>query len=53
MNQHMTIDCPPEILMGAHMNAETFARFMVEKAAIALFQERETSLPNIGGHIYD
>lgn len=43
MNRHITIDCPPEILIGAHMNAETFARFMAEKAAIALFQEGRLS----------
>ena len=39
MNQHIVVDCPPEILIGTHMNAESFARFMMERAAISLFQE--------------
>lgn len=43
MNQHIVVNCPPEILIGAHMNAESFARFMMEKTAISLFHEGRLS----------
>jgi len=38
MNQRVAIDCPAEILVSVHMNAEGLAEFMKEQAAIALFR---------------
>lgn len=38
MNQTVTIECPAEILLSLHMNAEGLAGFMKEQTAIALFR---------------
>ncbi|MBU0498735.1 MAG: UPF0175 family protein [Gammaproteobacteria bacterium] len=43
MNQQLSIDCPPEILVSLHMNAEGLAGFMKEQAAIILFREGRLS----------
>lgn len=43
MKQTLAIDCPAEILISLHMNAEGLADFMKEQAAIALFREGRLS----------
>lgn len=43
MNQRVAIDCPAEILVSVHMNAEGLAEFMKEQAAIALFRSGRLS----------
>jgi len=43
MQQTVTIDCPPEILLGLHLNAEGFADYLKKQAAISLFKEGKLS----------
>lgn len=43
MQQIVTIDCPPEILLGLHLNAEGFADYLKKQAAINLFKEGKLS----------
>ncbi|MDI1231743.1 MAG: UPF0175 family protein [Methylobacter sp.] len=43
MQQTVTIDCPPEILLGLHLNAEEFAGYLKKQAAITLFKEGKLS----------
>ncbi|MCX7086074.1 MAG: UPF0175 family protein [Methylococcales bacterium] len=43
MQQTVTIDCPPEILIGLHLNAEGFADYLKKQAAINLFKEGKLS----------
>ena len=43
MQQTVTIDCPPEILLSLHLNAEGFAGYIKEQAAINLFKEGKLS----------
>ncbi len=43
MQQTVTVECPPEILLGLHMNAEGFADFLKKQAAINLFKEGKLS----------
>ncbi len=43
MNQTVAIECPAEILVSLHMNAEGLAGFMKEQAAFALFREGRLS----------
>jgi hypothetical protein len=43
MRQIVTIDCPPEILLGLHLNAEGFADYLKKQAAINLFKEGKLS----------
>jgi hypothetical protein len=43
MQQTITIDCPPEILLSLHLNAEGFADYIKEQAAINLFKEGKLS----------
>ena len=43
MNQTISIDCPREILMGLHLNAERFAVYLKQQAAINLFKEGRIS----------
>ena len=43
MQSIITIECPPEILTGLHMDAEKFSEFMKLKTAIALFKEGKLS----------
>ena len=43
MQQTVTIECPPEILLGLHLNAEGFADFLKKQAAINLFKEGKLS----------
>jgi hypothetical protein len=43
MNQTVAIDCPAEILLSLHMNAEGLAGFMKEHTAITLFREGRLS----------
>ena len=43
MNQTVAIDCPAEILLSLHMNAEGLAGFMKEQTAISLFREGRLS----------
>ncbi|MEI6545250.1 MAG: UPF0175 family protein [Methylococcales bacterium] len=43
MQQSVTIDCPPEILIGLHLNAEEFADYLKKQAAINLFKEGKLS----------
>ena len=43
MQQTITIDCPPEILLSLHLNAERFADYIKEQAAINLYIEGKLS----------
>ena len=43
MQQTVTIDCPSEILIGLHLNAEGFADYLKKQAAINLFKEGKLS----------
>ncbi len=43
MQQTVTIHCPPEILLGLHLNAEGFADYLKKQAAISLFKEGKLS----------
>lgn len=43
MQHTITIDCPPEILLGLHLNAEGFADYMKTQTAITLFKEGKLS----------
>jgi len=37
------VECPPEILIGLHMDADDFSSFMKLRTAIALFREGKLS----------
>ena len=39
MKRTIEIDCPPELLIGLHLNAERFADYLKRQAAISLFKE--------------
>ena len=39
MQHTLRIDCPVELLMGIHLNAEDFANYLKKQAAISLFKE--------------
>jgi predicted HTH domain antitoxin len=43
MNQTISIDCPREILIGLHLNAERFGAYLKQQAAINLFKEGRIS----------
>jgi hypothetical protein len=44
MMKHMIeIDCPPEILMGLHLDAKRFAELVKLQSATALFREGKLS----------
>jgi hypothetical protein len=43
MQRTVTIDCPPEILLSLHLNAEGFADYLKQQAAISLFKEGRLS----------
>ena len=43
MQQTITIDCPSEILLRLHLNAEGFADYIKKQAAIKLFKEGKLS----------
>lgn len=43
MQHQITIDCPPEVLLGLHLNAEGFADYLKKQAAISLFKEGKLS----------
>ena len=43
MQSTVTIDCPPELLIGIHLNAEGFAEYLKKQAAISLFKEGKLS----------
>ena len=43
MKQTIEIDCPVEILLGLHLNAEGFAEYLKHQAAINLFKEGKLS----------
>ena len=43
MQNTITIDCPPELLLGLHLNAEGFADYLKKQAAINLFKEGKLS----------
>ena len=43
MKHTIEIDCPPEILMGLHVNASGFADLIRLRAAMSLFQEGKLS----------
>ncbi len=43
MQNQITIDCPPEVLLGLHLNAESFADYVKKQAAISLFKEGKLS----------
>ncbi|MGZ8249703.1 MAG: UPF0175 family protein [Methylomagnum sp.] len=43
MKTTLEIDCPPELLLGLHLNAEGFADYLKRQAAISLFKEGKLS----------
>lgn len=43
MKNIIQIQCPQELLLGLHFNAESFADYMKEQAAISLFKEGKIS----------
>lgn len=43
MKHTIEIDCPPEILMGLHLDARRFADLIKLQSAIALFREGKLS----------
>lgn len=43
MQNTVEIVCPPEILLGLHLDAPQFAALIQEEAAIALFREGRLS----------
>ncbi len=43
MKQSIQIDCPAELLLGLHVNAEGFADYLKQQAAISLFKEGKIS----------
>jgi hypothetical protein len=43
MQKTVTIDCPPEILLGLHFTAESFAEYLKQQAAINLFKDGRLS----------
>ncbi len=43
MSNTIPIDCPPEILLGLHMDTNQFAALVKEEVAIALFREGRLS----------
>lgn len=43
MKQTIQIDCPAEILLNIHLNAESFAEYLKRQAAISLFKEGKLS----------
>ena len=43
MNHTLAIDCPPEILVHLHFNAEEMGAYVKEQAAISLFKQGRMS----------
>lgn len=43
MNRTIEIDCPPELLIGRHLNADDPAEYVKRQAAISLFTEGRIS----------
>ncbi|APW47763.1 MAG: UPF0175 family protein [Rhodoferax sp.] len=43
MKHIIEIDCPPEILMGLHLDADGFAELVKLQSAIALFKDGKLS----------
>lgn len=43
MKHMIEIDCPPEILMGLHLDAKRFAELVKLQSATALFREGKLS----------
>ncbi len=43
MQQTIEIDCPPEILIGLHMDAKWFAELIKFQSAVTLFKEGKLS----------
>ncbi|MFO1431352.1 MAG: UPF0175 family protein [Candidatus Competibacteraceae bacterium] len=43
MQSTITIDCPPELLLGLHLDAAGFAKYLKRQAAISLFKEGKIS----------
>lgn len=43
MKRTIEIDCPPELLLGLHLNAEDMADYIKRQAAINLFKEGRLS----------
>ena len=43
MKNMIKIECPQELLLGLHLNAEGFAAYIKEQAAIGLFKEGKIS----------
>jgi len=43
METNITVECPVELLVGLHVNAEGMSEMMKRKTAIALFKEGKIS----------
>ena len=43
MNKSIQIQCPQEILLGLHLDAEQFSLLVAEAAALSLFREGKIS----------
>ena len=49
MKQTIQIECPAEILLNIHLNAEGFAEYLKRQAAISLFKEGKLSSGTAAG----
>jgi predicted HTH domain antitoxin len=43
MKQTIEINCPPELLIGLHLNVDDLAEYVKKQAAISLFKEGRIS----------
>ncbi len=43
MQNQISIECPPELLIGLHIDAWSFGKWMKTQAAITLFKEGKLS----------
>jgi predicted HTH domain antitoxin len=43
MKRTIEIDCPPELLIGLHLNADDLAEYVKRQAAVSLFKEGRIS----------
>lgn len=43
MSNFVTVDCPPEVMLELHADAEAMAQMLKEKASFSLFKEGRIS----------
>lgn len=52
MQHYVSIECPPELLIGLHTNAQSFGEWMKLQSAIALFKEGKLSSGMAGSWLH-